>query len=246
MKHVMRLLTITLVTTVLVAGGTAYAGDVIFSGSGTNSVDGAVLSASVEFSLSGNTLTVTITNTGSFVMGTKTISPTDVLTAVYFGLPSGATLSPASASIPAGSMVWYGSTNTVGEEWQYMTGAAPHGGGDAGIGSAGLGYFGPDGNFGCAPNCQKVDGFQWGLMPSSYAGQRIDGTNTPAVISNAAQFELGVSSGFNLNQINDVWFQYGTASTDANFGGTAPEPASIALLGMMLGAVALFRRRLAA
>src|SRR5262245_11188854 len=93
------------------------------------------LAASANFDLSGNTLTVTLTNTSA----SDVLVPADVLTAVLFSV-SGGTLSPQSAALAAGSQVFFGPSGSpagnVGGEWAYGTGGASPLGTNAGISSS--------------------------------------------------------------------------------------------------------------
>src|SRR5262245_56879682 len=75
------------------------------------------LSASAEFTLSGSTLTVVLTNTSP----NDVQVPTDVLTGVFFNTTS--TLTPVSAALN-GSTVNYAAlpAGGVGAGWQYKNG----------------------------------------------------------------------------------------------------------------------------
>jgi len=93
----------------VVWGRTASVSAVTFIGSSGN------LSASADFSLVGNTLTVTLVNTSSH----DVLVPTDVLTAVWFDVTH--TLTPNSAN-PNGSSLYCGSLTNVGNGWGYYSG----------------------------------------------------------------------------------------------------------------------------
>src|ERR1043165_3374104 len=113
---------------VLVAAQVASADEVAtFTGSSGS------LSAEANFSLSGTTLTITLTNTSS----ADCLVPTDVLTAIYFSSPAG--VSPVSATVAAGTVYNFASTTNVGGEWAYN---------GNGLSSSGLGLFGPSDLFG--------------------------------------------------------------------------------------------------
>src|SRR5437762_1708768 len=114
---------------------TARAG-VLYTGSSGS------LSASADFELSGNSLTVTLTNTSL----ADVLVPGDVLMGVFFDTVH--SLTPVSASLN-GSSVYDGLIiHDVGEGWQYkaFSGGLAQGK-DSGISAAGLGLFGPSGNF---------------------------------------------------------------------------------------------------
>jgi len=220
----------------------ASATTVTFTGSGTNPDDpSATLTASVTFSITGSTLTVTLSNIGQANVVGNSIPPTDVLTAVYFNTPSGTTLTPVSASFH--TTLWNPDGNTIGAEWGYDTGSGA-GGFNSGIGSSGLDIFG-QGNFGCGGSCQNVGGFQWGLVPNSYAGQKIGGKTTPTVIGNTGVFNLGINGApFDLSQLGSVRFQYGTSNNEANFNGSVPDGGmTLMLLGGALVGLATLRQR---
>lgn len=97
--------------------------DLIFTGTGTDS-DGSPISATADFSLSGNTFQVVITNNN------VANSQASVLTNLGFNsVPSPATPLPSaagSAALTAGSSIVALGTpdsHTVGQEWAYLTGA---------------------------------------------------------------------------------------------------------------------------
>src|SRR5262245_45706020 len=136
----------------LTSAGTSRADLLSFSGSSGS------LSAQADFSLVGSTLTVTLTNTSQ----SDVLVPTDVLHAVFFNTSH--TLTPVSASLN-GSTVYYGSiANNVGEGWQYAIPAnGPVQGKNAGISAAGLGKFGPYGNF-YNGTTVKLGGLNYGIL----------------------------------------------------------------------------------
>ena len=220
----------------------ASATNFTFTGSGTNPDDpSATLAASVTFSITGSTLTVTLSNIGQANLIGNSIPPTDVLTAVYFNTPSGTTLTPVSASFT--TTLWNPDGNTIGAEWGYNTGSGA-GGFNSGIGSSGLDIFG-QGNFGCGGSCQNVGGFQWGLVPNSYAGQKIGGKTAPTVVANTGVFNLTISGApLDLGQLGSVRLQYGTSNNEANFNGSVPDGGmTIMLLGGALVGLATLRQR---
>jgi hypothetical protein len=113
-------------------------------------------------------------------------------------------------------------------------------GADQGIGTAGFNVFGPSGNFGS--NGQKVDGYDEGIVGSGYTTGN-DGIPTTPLVKDTMTFNLTVSGGtFDLNDITNVFFQYGTQLGTA----VVPEPSTLAIAG--LGALGFMgyglRRRL--
>jgi PEP-CTERM motif len=238
-----KLLLPVLVTAVALVGfvSTSQA-TVTFSGSSGN------LAASASFSITGTNLTIVLTNTST----ADVLVPVDVLTALFFdmnGVPP-ATLTPVSAMLTAGSMVYYGPDGggNVGGEWAYganLSGAP----GMAGLGtsSAGFGLFG-SGNFGGSnlqdPNA--VDGLNYGLVSAgdNLATGNAAVTGNVALIKNSVTFTLMMSdASLTEADIYNVSFQYGTALNEPNVP-SVPEPGSLVLLGTALvGAGAGFVRR---
>jgi len=196
-----------------------------------------VYSASAMFYLSGNTLTVTLTNTSS----ADVLVPTDVLTGLFFDATHGVT--PVSANLN-GSSVYYGTLTNVGDGWGYGSGLSAQGKNSAISATGAVNGLGHS-NFSGANN--HLDGLDYGLLSKG------DNTNTGngglhgPLILDSAQFVLTTANGFTLNELgNTVVFQYGTALTDRHYNGTlqpVPEPPVTALLScsvLLFGG--LFRR----
>ena len=222
----MRLLKSTLCAALIVLAWTSssQATPVTFTGSS------GTLSAEADFNLSGTTLTVTLKNTSS----ADVLVPTDVLTGVFFDTTN--TLTPISASLN-GSTVFYGSfVSDVGEGWQYKSGVSAQGK-NSGISAAGLGVFGPNGNF-FSPGV-TVDGLDYAILSAGdLSGTGNTGvTGQGPLIKNTVEFTLTAASGFDLSELGDsVVFQYGTALAETHFdsedgGGSVPEPPTLLLLG---------------
>lgn len=205
------------------------------------------LSASVEFSVSGNNLHVRLTNTSAM----DVTVPSQVLTAVFFSVTGPSlTLTPIDAVLSPGSVVNGNSSLTdpggvVGGEWAYKAG--PHttvGGRGYGISSTGIDIFGPFDMF-PGNNLQGPagpDGLQYGITsagdnPATGNG----GIMANALIQNSVDFRLsGLPAGFDVGRVTDVYFLYGTSIGEGGFPGV-PAPSALALLG--LGMILTGRRR---
>lgn len=204
--------------------------------------DGAGRSATATFDVQGGDLVVTLTNDASM----DVLVPVHVLTGVLFEYNGGPlTLTPVSALLAGGSVVLFDSAppaGNVGGEWAWSNAAVWPEGSGYGIGSAGLGIFG-GGNFN-GPDLDPptaVNGLNYGITS---AGDNPATGNTPVtggvpLIQNSVVFRLsGLPQNFNLNGINNPWFQYGTDLSEPRIN---PTPGTLALLG--LGGLVIGRRR---
>lgn len=225
------------------ASSSAVASFESFSGSSGD------LSAQVDFSLSGSTLTVTLINSSS----SDVLVPTDILTGVFFD--SADTLTPVSASLD-GSTVYYGtitpgSSSEVGNGWGYASGVSAHGENSAisAMGAVtGLGHS----NFG--NQSTPLQGVDYGILSAGDNSATGNGgvTGHGPLIKDQVQFILTAPSGFTLSDLGDsVVFQYGTALTDTSLAGSAqvtavPEPSTVfagALLLLPFGIESIRRSR---
>ena len=213
--------------------------------SGTNGTQGAF----VDFSISGTTLTVTLSATTGDVM-----NPAGVLTTVFFNL-SGAPLTPVSAVIAPGSAGVNGApaSGSVGGEWSYATGFSQFGA-NSGISSTGLGLFPGSGNFG-GPDLDGLGNGSpaYGLLTAAdnFA------TGNPQVTAGGMPL-IKSSVIFTLNNvapnatISNVTFQWGTSLTEPNApgipGGGPGVPdggTTVVMLGLTFAGLAFLRRKLA-
>jgi len=233
----------------------ASAAPITFTGSNGS------LAASASFEVVGGQLVVVLTNTSS---GDVSV-PADVLTAVFFDIGGAFSLSPFSAVLGPGSTVIYDAApagGVVGGEWAYGTGlvGAPNGA-TQGISSSGLGgVFGqpnfPGDNL---ENPDALDGLQYGIVSAGDLSATGNGgiTGSGGLIDNQVIFTLNLTGLLNLNNIQNVTFQYGTNLTEPSFRGISdcptcvpeqlaevPEPASLMLLGsgLLAGASRLRKR----
>lgn len=215
----------------LVLAGSASAAQISFTGSSGS------LAASVTFDTSGTDLLVTLTNTST----ADALVPVDILTGVFFDIAgSPLALTRTSAVVPAGSSVFYGSTDpggVVGGEWAYRSGLAGPGGRAYGISSAGLGLFGP-GDLFPGTDLQppaSPNGLEYGITSAgdNLATGNAAVTGSNALIKNQVVFTLsGLPAGFNPSTgILNVLFQYGTDLSEPSFPGV-PEPSSLSLLAI--------------
>lgn len=197
-------------------------------------------SASADFAVSVNDLIVTLTNTST----ADVEIPVFVLTALFF--TADVNLTPVSALLADGSTVFFGPDGggNVGGEWAYGSGlsGAPLGA-IQGISSAGFGLFGAA-NFGGSNlnNPIAVNGLNYGITSAgdSMTTGNAEVTGNVPLINNSVVFTLSGATGYDVTNIKDVSFQYGTSLSDPNI---VPIPAAAWLLGSgLIGLVAVRRR----
>ncbi|BAL94510.1 hypothetical protein RGE_11690 [Rubrivivax gelatinosus IL144] len=231
----------------------AWATPVSFSGSQRN------LSATVSFENVGNQLRVVLSNTSQADVRVAD----QVLTAVFFDLGGGVSLTPVSAI--SGGATYMGrdkvsdAGSNVSGEWAF-DGAILAYGAHMGISSSALdSLFGAKDRFDVNSNLYgppSPDGLQYGI--TSPGDDRSTGTkgnggvfNSP-LTSGSVVFLFDVTGTLDLNALSKITFQYGTALGEPNFTGTldnggggseVPEPATLALAGSALLGLAAARRR---
>jgi len=204
--------------------------------------------ASASFNLAGGNLTVVLTN----ISTADVLIPSQVLTALFFGVDGNILLTPVSATLSGGSTVFFDSApagGIVGGEWAYKNSlvGAP-GGLNEGISSAGFALFG-GANFpgpGLDPPA-AVNGLNYGITSAgdnSGTGNAAVTGNDP-LIQNQVTFVLS-GAGDSLT-INGAAFQYGTALSEPNIcvdcpQTTVPEP-SFLLSIPLIGVAMLWNRR---
>lgn len=249
MRQAMKLVACAIITVSACVAFVRSAAALPITFSGTNDSN---LSASATFDISGSTLQVTLRNTSA----SDALVPADVLTAVFFSLAGNPALMPASATIPAGSSLLFsqngpGVTN-VGGAWFHQTGLSGLGGATQGISTVGFGFSqsnlfngsplngGPGNNQLAFGLVSTGDDPGTGNMPV---------TGSRPLIKDSVVFALsGLPSGFQLSDVSNVRFQYGTSLTEPSFSGSSqvpevPEPATLLLVGSGVAAATLLRRR---
>jgi hypothetical protein len=245
---------------------TAHAGSVLFNASGAGA-DGVNLSASALFDISGNTLKITLRNTGDSSGSTKDKSA-NTLTGVFFDLPTGVTLTPVSAAIAAGDLLQgnkcdigpcNGSTTNVGGEFVYQAGNWATHPGNHGIASSG--YINADaggGNFN-GPNLDQPDapdGINFGIVAPISASNQFKPNNGAMsdnpLIEEQVIFTMTIAGGtLTASDISNVSFQYGTSFSEPKLPPgmkpppSVPEPSILMLFGsaVALSVRARLRRR---
>lgn len=238
-KSALKTLTLGVSALALVAVGQiskADAASVLFSATGTNnapftSPTGSALGATVLFDdlVNPGKLTVTVTNTGA---GAK--APSDILTSLFWDY-NGSPLNLSLFSATAGT-VTKKSTNTTtnnvnllatpdnGKEWAYASNSTGLGGGvnqHYGLGTAGLGIF-----QGIGGQTQQA----YGII-NGYNSNANNPVKTNPLVNNTATFVLAglPTSGFDVRNIQNIRFQYGTALNEAkttavNYSTYTPNP----------------------
>lgn len=222
--------------------------------------EGSPRAARATFERSGSDLRIGLTNTSE----SDVMVPKENLTALFFDLAGGASLSPVSAILGEGSVVYQGSTiitdingdgfvdaddRDVGGEWAYKmnvpTLPATHA-----ISSVGLDdLFGPKDRFDTSSNLagpENPDGMQYGILSTGDD----PATGNGGILGNpmsrdSVVFTLsGLDTGFDLGEISNVWFHYGTSYTSPiPPPPSMPEPATMMALILATGALTGYARR---
>jgi len=213
--------------------------------------DSSNRAASADFSLSGNTLTITLQNTASVAPS----APSGVFTAIFFDYsgPGSITFNALnmghSAAVASGAANYSGNyggfgPNDIGGEWAFRSGVNNF---SYGLSSTGLGDFGPGDRFNnndLSPPASP-DGPQWGIVNSTFTNGN-GGVSDP-MVQDTATFTFTVNGAFDVNAITRVFFLYGTAYGEAGGdgggggGNAVPAPAGLILLASAVPVFA-FRR----
>jgi hypothetical protein len=202
------------------------------------------LAASADFELSGNTLTVTLTNTSK----ADVLVPTDVLTGLFFNTTH--VLTPISAALN-NSTAFYSTLGNVGNGWGYASGVSADGENSAISASGAVSGLGHS-NFSGTSN--SLGGIDYGLLSAGddTATGNNGVTGKGPLIKDSITFTFTAGSGFSLSELgNSVVFQYGSELSETHFTGdpntsVVPAPPSSVLFGLGVAALALMglsRRR---
>jgi hypothetical protein len=217
------------------AGVAARAASITFT-----ATDGASKSASAAFSVSGGVLKIVLTNTSN----SDTLVASDLLTGVYWSMTGAPTLSVETVLLTSGSAAHKGSTtfpiagSDVSGEYAFKAtagAAGAHTGGNFadwsgatfGVSSSGISASGSgDGVFSAADlfNSSKnlnnsppsPDGPDFGL--ATKGDKLATGLTAIPLIKDSVTITLQLPAGYtNFNPstgIGNVWFQYGTSTSD--------------------------------
>src|SRR5688572_6389295 len=224
---------------VVAVGVSSSASAVLFNFSGNSNASGNPLAASVNFSVSGTTLTIVLTNTAT----SAAMNGADVLDGVFFDIAgANPVFSAGNATLTSGSSFVTNnngpaSGNPLNDEWMYDS-PAPILGTEYGVGSTGFPGFNPNNdNFtarfwsGTAMAGGQSD---YGLVPT--AGITV-GSISNVYVNNSVTFTFTLSSAISESDIQNVLVSYGSGGETQ----LVPEPATLGALAM--GAFALLKRR---
>ncbi len=213
---------------------TSAQASVLFSYSGFNPEGNANVSGSAMFTISGDILTLVLTNTTL----PRTTSQGNAMTGVTFDIGGGSpVLALTSTALTAGSNFWTSkfatnNASALNGSWTNVLGASPLG--EYGVATTGFNGRFQGGSIGlgnAAPN--------YGIV----AAGTFDGTNVSfggsqfPFVQNSLTFTFTGVSGFTEAQISNVKLLFGTDGT-----GIIPAPGSLALISLG-GLVAARRRR---
>ncbi len=212
-------------------------GAVTFSGAGFNSEAGANASGSATFTITGNTLTLVLTNSTA----PRTTAQGNALTGVTFDItPGSPVLSLTGTAMTAGSLLWNSKTSSTSSaalagSWTNVLGGSP-------LGEYGVATTGFNGRFNggsislgnASPNHGIVSAGTFDGTNVSFGGSQFP------FIQNSMTFTFSGVSGIGESQINNVKLLFGTDGTGVIT--TTPAPGAAVLTGIA-GLAATRRRR---
>jgi hypothetical protein len=240
----------------VVAAVASRAQSLTYTGTGSGNNTGQTLNAAVTFTVSNLDLIVTLSNTATFDAN----DAPDILTSLFFSIAGDPKLIPVSADLAPdstllGRHVPAGFDGDVGPEWAYRNNLlkAPLGA-DEGISSTSLKWFSKKYHFpgetirGAGP----LSGIHFGLttLDDLPTNNRSNIKNQNLIQDTVVFTFTGLPVDFDLSEIADVSFHYGTALKPPDLAAEIPttvsEPSTIALVAVgLLGALAGFRRKIA-
>jgi len=232
-----------------VAAMPAQAVTVSASGPG---IDGAQLAAQATFTISGDNLTISLTNVATNDENSEGLdTPGNTLTGLFFDITSSPALAKQTATITAGSLLQGNTcsigpcdntTTDVGGEFGFATSWT--GGPSAGYGISSSGYIGGAGTLFGGANLDDPgapDGINFGIISSLGIYNPNGGLAGDPVIQDTAIFTFTGVNGLTEDAINNISFQYGTDFDEPNL---VPVPAAVWLFGSgLLGLVGVARRK---
>lgn len=223
---------------VLAIAGSSASASVIFGGSGLNQEVNKIATGTAQFTISGNTLTVVLTNTTL----PRTTAQGNALTGVAFELGSGAaSLTLTNIALTAGARIWTSETasNTVDPlsgSWTSVLGNNPL----AKYGAATTGFAG---RFNGGSITRGNSAPNYGIV----AAETFDGTNVPfggsqfPFVQKSLTLTFTGVNGLSESAIHDVHLLFGTDGKGIIKTDIVPTPGTAALLG--LGGLVVARRR---
>lgn len=223
----------------------AHAASLSFSVNGTSAATGTSLVGWANFVLDEKTnrLMVQVINGSG-----NALTADDILGGIFFtNKDTKSILTPSSAALGGSSAYWNApNSGTIGQNWAFNSGIAGPNGSNTGIASRTYGGLFSKGNFASSGN--SLSNINYGIANG------IDKNATSSVkngtfVQNEIDFYFDVSSGYSLDNIRDVYFQFGTTTSGPRLFATlsVPEPGTVALLMTMGSSGLLFgvrKRRL--